>query len=109
MATEGLKFDQGKLRFSLIPPEATTALANVLTFGAAKYAPNSWQTVPNARERYLDALMRHLESHRSGELLDPESGYPHMYHVLTNAAFLTHFITKDLNGNHSSSTSNSTN
>ena len=95
--TGGLKYDAGKLRYSLIPPEATTALAEILTFGARKYAPNSWQTVPNAPERYLDALMRHLEAYRSGDLIDSESGHPHIYHLLCNAAFLTYFTAKDLN------------
>ena len=95
--TGGLKYDAGKLRYSLIPPEATAALAEILTFGARKYAPNSWQTVPNAPERYLDALMRHLEAYRSGDLIDSESGHPHIYHLLCNAAFLTYFTAKDLN------------
>ena len=103
--TGGLKYDAGKLRYSLIPPEATRALAEVLTFGARKYAPNSWQTVPNAPERYLDALIRHLEAHRSGELYDPESNLPHVYHLLCNAAFLTYFTAKDLNAR--TTTSNS--
>ena len=103
--TGGLKFDAGKLRYSLIPPEATRALAEVLTFGARKYAPNSWQTIPNAPERYLDALMRHLEAHRSGELYDPESNLPHVYHLLCNAAFLAYFTTKDLNARTANPTS----
>lgn len=100
-----LKYDAGKLRYSLIPPEVTLALAEVLTFGARKYAPNSWQTIPNAPERYLDALIRHLEAHRSGELYDPESNLPHVYHLLCNAAFLTYFTAKDLNAR--TTTSNS--
>ena len=91
----GLKFDKGKLRYSLIPPTATHAIAEVLTFGAEKYAPNSWQHVPNAHERYLDALMRHLEAYRAGELIDPESLLPHMSHLLCNAAFLSYFDSKD--------------
>lgn len=103
--TGGLKYDAGKLRYSLIPPEATRALAEVLTFGARKYAPNSWQTVPNAPERYLDALIRHLEAHRSGELYDPESNLPHVYHLLCNAAFLAYFTTKDLNARTANPTS----
>ena len=103
--TGGLKFDAGKLRHSLIPPEATRALAEVLSFGARKYAPNSWQTVPNAPERYLDALIRHLEAHRSGELYDPESNLPHVYHLLCNAAFLTYFTTKELNARTTTTTS----
>ena len=58
---KGMKFDGGKLQYSLIPPETTRALAQVLTFGAQKYAPNNWQLVENGETRYLDALYRHLE------------------------------------------------
>lgn len=95
--SKGMKFDEGKLRFSLIPPETTRALAQVLTFGAEKYAPNNWQLVENGQERYLDALYRHLEAHRLGEYLDPESNLPHLNHVLTNAAFLQYLAQKENN------------
>lgn len=88
---KGLKYDSGKLRYSLIPPIALTAIASVLTFGAKKYAPNNWQLVNNAEERYIDALYRHLEAHRSGERIDPESLMPHLWHVITNVAFLIFF------------------
>ena len=87
----GLKYDAGKLRYSLIPPEALRGLAEVLTFGAEKYEPNSWQEVENAEERYLDALIRHIEAYRSGEALDPESGLHHLKHAACNVAFLIHF------------------
>lgn len=90
----GLKFDSGKLRYSLIPPAALAALAKVLTFGAEKYAPNSWQTVENGEERYLDALFRHIEAYRSGESIDPESGLSHLAHAACNVAFLLHFETE---------------
>ena len=87
---EGLKYDGGKLRYSLIPPIATQGLAEVLTYGADKYAPNSWQEVSNGEERYTDALMRHLEAYRGGETYDEESGIHHMAHILANASFLLH-------------------
>ena len=87
----GPKFDQGKLRYSLVPPVAIKAIADVLTYGAEKYAPNSWQTVPNAEERYTDALYRHLESYRAGEELDDESKRSHLAHALTNISFLLHY------------------
>lgn len=87
----GPKYDEGKLQYSLIPPIATKALAEVLTFGAKKYAPNSWQNVPDAERRYLDALMRHLEAYRAGEEIDPESGLSHLAHLLCNVSFLLHF------------------
>ena len=93
----GMKFDDNKLLYSLIPPSATKALAEVLTYGAKKYAPNNWQLVENGETRYLDALLRHLEAFRSGETHDPESGLHHLAHVLTNVAFLHHLTTKDSN------------
>lgn len=86
-----LKFDVGKLRYDLIPTEATKALAEILTYGAKKYKPNNWKHCEDT-ERYIAALMRHLEAHRSGEFYDEESGLLHMAHVLTNAAFMVHFL-----------------
>ena len=79
------------MQYSLIPSSATHALAEVLTYGANKYAPNNWQLVDNGEVRYMDALFRHLEAFRSGETHDPESGIHHLAHVLTNVAFL-HYL-----------------
>ena len=90
--TTGMKFDTGKLMYSLIPVETTQALAEVLSFGASKYAPDNWKLVENGEQRYLDALYRHLQAYRSGESHDPESGLHHLSHALTNIAFL-HYLT----------------
>jgi len=87
---EFMKFDSGKLRYGLIPPKATKALAEVLTYGAKKYKPNNWQRVDDT-SRYIDALYRHLEAWRSGEELDPESGLSHLAHAMTNISFLIYF------------------
>ena len=92
--TEGLKFDTGKLQYSLIPPETLSALAEVLTFGARKYTIDGWKYVPDAKRRYMDALFRHLEAFRSGETHDQESGLHHLAHLLTNVAFLHYLHTK---------------
>lgn len=93
--TTGMKFDTGKLMYSLIPVETTQALAEVLSFGASKYAIDGWKHVPDAKRRYMDALIRHLEAFRSGELYDQESGLSHLSHVLANASFLHYFYSKD--------------
>ena len=82
-----MKFDTGKLRYGLIPPSATEALASVLTYGAKKYKANNWKEVDDT-DRYVDALYRHLEAWRNGENLDEESKLPHLSHALTNIAFL---------------------
>ena len=54
-----------------------------------KYSENSWQNLPNFWKRYKAALLRHLTAIDTGELIDPESGLPHIDHVLCNAAFLS--------------------
>lgn len=92
---EGYKLDNNKLQYSLIPPLALEALARNLTAGLSKYPKDNWKKVENAEERYLDALYRHLEAHRKGELYDSESSVenmPHMAAVAVNAMFLLEFM-----------------
>ncbi|BAP34918.1 hypothetical protein AVU43_gp24 [Ralstonia phage RSJ5] len=87
----GLKFDGDKVRFELLwegMPRALNGIAAVLTFGAKKYAAHSWQTVPEAKARYLAAMLRHLNQIAQGEIYDAESGLPHIDHVACNALFL---------------------
>lgn len=94
---EGVKYDEGKLRFDLVPINAVTELAKVLSFGAAKYAPNGWQKVEDPINRYYAALLRHLFAWRAGEKIDPESGLSHLSHVITNVVFLLEFeLNKEL-------------
>lgn len=84
----GLKFDGGKPQMRLLPPFAMLEMAKVMTFGAEKYAADSWRDVENGKERYLDALGRHYNAWCRGELVDEETGLSHMAHIMCNAAFL---------------------
>lgn len=88
--TTGRKDDTGKLRYSLIPPYALEQVAKCLTLGANKYAPNNWKYVEGGKERYLDALMRHAEAYRKGEILDAD-GNDHRAAIVVNAMFLLEF------------------
>lgn len=81
------KFDGDKVRYDLVPPSTTKALAEVLTFGARKYEPNNWKKCTELW-RYEAAMLRHIEAYRSGEILDVDSGLPHLAHAMTNLAFL---------------------
>lgn len=85
---EGLKYDDGKLLVTLVQPEFIKGIAEVLTFGAHKYAPNSWQTVEDGKRRYEDALYRHWLAYLSGDKIDKESGLGHLKHLACNAMFL---------------------
>ena len=84
----GSKHDQLKPRYDLLPAVAIDELAKVLTFGAEKYAPNSWRNVPDAKNRYRAALLRHTFAIQRGEMVDEESGLPHSAMAMCNAAFL---------------------
>lgn len=79
--TIGLKYDGEKPRMALLPFEALEEIAKILTFGAKKYAPNNWQYVDNAMERYENALLRHLAAIHKGEEFDTESGLSHYGHA----------------------------
>ena len=83
-----MKFDQGKLRYDLLPVEPIEEIVRVLTFGAEKYAPNSWQGVPDGENRYYAAAWRHILAWRKGERDDPESGIHHLGHAMCNLVFL---------------------
>ena len=85
--TEFKKFDGDKLRYDLVPPSLIAGVADVLTFGAAKYDANNWKNVDDV-SRYVSAMYRHLEAWRAGEKLDDESGKSHLVHAATNLAFL---------------------
>ena len=94
MKEAGLKYDDGKTRLDLIPAKAEMELGNVLTFGANKYAANSWQNVENGIERYTAAAMRHINAMRQGETHDEESGLLHSAHAACNMMFITELILK---------------
>ena len=87
----GRKDDQEKNRLDLIEPEFIEGVGKVLTFGANKYEPNSWQKVEDAENRYYAAALRHLMAWRRGEKTDPESGLSHLDHAACNIMFLQHF------------------
>lgn len=83
----GIKHDAGKLRMDLLPQDAVEALAQILTDGAVKYGQRNWER-GMAWSRPYAALLRHLLAWWGGQDEDPESGHSHLWHVLTNAAFL---------------------
>lgn len=83
----GAKLDAGKVRAGLLLDfsHALHAVAQVSTFGAAKYSPGGWTKVPDGQRRYTDALLRHQLAMGMGESHDPESGLLHAAHIAWNA------------------------
>ena len=91
----GKKFDSGKNRFSLLPKGAVNKIIDVLEFGAKKYDVDNWQQVENAKTRYYDATMRHIDLWWNGEKTDSETGIHHLAHAATNLLFLMWFDEND--------------
>lgn len=77
---KGCKFDLGKSRYDLIPPNPLEELARVYTYGAKKYDDNNWRKGLKWG-RVFGAIMRHLWRFWWGEDFDKESGLPHLSHA----------------------------
>ena len=90
----GMKFDSNKPRHSLLPKGAVNSVIEVLEFGAKKYSADNWQEVENAKERYYNAAMRHIDLWWNGEKLDSETNVHHLAHAATNLFFLMCFDNK---------------
>ena len=82
------KFDQGKLRVDLLPPDALEALADIYTHGAKEYGDRNWEDGGFSWGRLFAAMMRHAWAFWRGEDMDPESGLPHAAHMTWNAMAL---------------------
>lgn len=82
----GMKFDQNKPDYSLVPFGALDEVVRVLTYGANKYDRFNWQFVED--HRYQAAALRHISAYMQGEEFDPETDYSHLAHAICNLLFL---------------------
>lgn len=83
----GSKFDAGKPRIDLIAPEFIFGTAEVLAYGAAKYAPRNWEH-GMSWGRCFGAMMRHMWAWWRGEACDRETGFSHLWHAACCLMFL---------------------
>lgn len=84
MSQGGVKFDEEKARYELIPPEALEALATLYTKGAKKYGDRNWEK-GMSMTRLFGALMRHAWDWLRGISYDPETKAHQMIAVAFNA------------------------
>jgi uncharacterized HAD superfamily protein len=88
MKEEGLRFNEGKLRYDLIHPVAQEGLVRVLTAGAEKYGDSNW-TKGMAWSKVIASLKRHLAAIEGGADFDSETLEYHANHLQCNAHFLS--------------------
>lgn len=93
----GERYNEGKLKWSLVSWKALEPMVRVLMFGAEKYTPNGWKDGLKYTE-ICESLQRHMNAFLDGEENDPESKLKHVGHILCNALFLSYMsmFRKDL-------------
>ena len=90
MEEVGLRYNEGKPRVDLLPPDALLALGEVYEVGAKKYAERNWEK-GMSWQTVLGCLLRHTFKFMLGEDRDEESGLLHSQHIAWNAlALLTY-------------------
>jgi hypothetical protein len=86
----GIKFDEGKLRFDLIPIMPLREVARVYTIGATKYEDRNWERGMEWHRVYR-ALQNHATAWWAGEVWDPDNGQHHLAAVVFNAMALMEY------------------
>jgi uncharacterized HAD superfamily protein len=88
--SQGLRFNEGKNKLSLVPTSLIEGVGQVMTFGASKYEPRNWEK-GMSWSKVIDSLDRHILAFKSGEDYDKESNLLHLNHAACNIAFLIEF------------------
>lgn len=79
-----LKQSENKLLYNL------EQVIEILTKNTKKYSIDNWKKCDDITG-YINALYRHLEAYRQGEMLDKEDNIHHLAHLACNALFLLYF------------------
>ncbi len=88
---EGIRKNEGKLKWSLVSFKALEPMVRVLMFGAEKYSSWNWSKGLKYTE-ICESLQRHIYAFIQGEDNDQESKLEHVGHILCNAMFLSYMF-----------------
>jgi len=91
----GLRYNDGKPRYDLIPPEALEDLAILYQRGASKYAERNWERGMSWCKCFA-SMMRHAWAWMRGEENDPETGVHHMTAVAWNAFAIVTYVRRGI-------------
>jgi hypothetical protein len=88
---EGLRYNEGKVKWSLVDYTALEDMVRVLEYGATKYSKDNWKNGLAVTE-VMESLLRHCYAFLNKEDNDKESGLSHIGHIQANAMFLSYLL-----------------
>lgn len=94
----GAKLDAGKAEFDYVLgyfPQALAAVNEIADYGAKKYTPGGWVTVPDGVKRYSNAGVRHRIARMTGESHDKDTKLLHAAHEAWNALAVLELLLKE--------------
>lgn len=77
------RYNEGKLKWSLVHYKSLEPMIRVLMFGKGKYGLDNWKIGLDPKET-LESMQRHLAAIMDGEEVDIESGIDHVGHLMCN-------------------------
>jgi len=85
-----LRYNEGKVDYTLIPVDALQEEARVWMMGEKKYGRDNWEKFwgNDTVNVIMQSLMRHACAILSGDMIDEESGLHHAAHIRCNAGML---------------------
>lgn len=92
-----MRFNSGKMQWSLMDHKSMESMVDVLMFGAKKYAPNNWKKPVDNPMEIWDSLYRHVIGVQegiggTGSPYDKDSKLNHIGHAMCNLMFLAHHL-----------------
>lgn len=94
---KALRYNEGKVDYTLIPTDALEEEARVWMMGEKKYGRDNWEKFwgHDTTNVIMQSLMRHACAILSGDMIDKESGLHHAAHIRCNAGMLLRYYNKE--------------
>lgn len=88
---QALRYNQGKVNWSLVDFKSLEPMVDVLAYGTKKYSRDNWRLGMPATQ-IIESMLRHTFSLLNGEFIDNESLCYHVGHIQCNAMFLAYVL-----------------
>jgi len=102
MSEKALRYNEGKLDWTLVDWKSLEPLVKVVTYGWKKYTTpeasgrDNWKNPCEDPMQHIQSAFRHLMAISGGEMIDPESNELHAGHVCANMMMFIYHTNKKI-------------